>query len=54
MPAARERALHEDTADPRAVWQATAGGLIDALVGLLFAPVTDPAPPTAAGGSPHE
>jgi hypothetical protein len=38
--AERERALHEGTAPPRSTWESTAAGLVDALVGLLLAPVT--------------
>ncbi|HEY8375338.1 MAG TPA: hypothetical protein VIK91_02565, partial [Nannocystis sp.] len=38
--AERERALHEGSPTPRASWEATAVGLIDALVGLWQAPVT--------------
>ncbi|AWS44138.1 TetR family transcriptional regulator [Streptosporangium sp. 'caverna'] len=40
MLAERERALHEGTAPGRATWEATAVGLIDAIVGLWLAPVT--------------
>jgi AcrR family transcriptional regulator len=39
MLAERERALQEETTDPENVWEATARGLIDALVGLILAPV---------------
>jgi AcrR family transcriptional regulator len=45
--AERERALAENTPVTRATWQDTATGLIDAIVGLLLAPVT----PTAPGNS---
>jgi AcrR family transcriptional regulator len=38
--AERERALHEGSATARATWEATATGLIDAIVGLWLAPVT--------------
>lgn len=45
MTAERERALAEGTPTPRATWQDAANGLIDALVGLWTAPVTQrPAP----------
>ena len=40
MVAERERALAEDSATPRATWQAAASGLIDAITGLWLAPVT--------------
>lgn len=40
MCAERERALHGGTATPRSSWDATAVGLVDALVGLWLAPVT--------------
>ena len=40
--AERERALAEGTGTPRATWDDTATGLIDALVGLWLAPVTNP------------
>jgi hypothetical protein len=40
MLAERERALYEGTAPGRATWEATAAGLIDAIVGLWLAPVT--------------
>ncbi|HWC79335.1 MAG TPA: TetR family transcriptional regulator [Pseudonocardiaceae bacterium] len=40
MTAERERALAEGTPTPRANWHDTATGLIDAIVGLLLAPVT--------------
>jgi AcrR family transcriptional regulator len=43
MTAERERALAEDTATPRASWDEAGAGLIDAITGLLLAPVT-PAP----------
>ena len=39
--AERERALADNTPTPRATWHDTASGLIDALVGLWLAPVTD-------------
>ena len=42
MTAERERALAEDGPTPRATWQDTATGLVDAIVGLLLAPVTQP------------
>ncbi|MFC4587668.1 TetR/AcrR family transcriptional regulator [Sphaerisporangium corydalis] len=42
MLAERERALHEGTEPARATWEATAVGLIDAIVGLWLAPVTSP------------
>lgn len=53
MLAERERALHEDpAADPATVWRETADALVDALAGLLAAPVTPsrewPAPPAPA------
>jgi AcrR family transcriptional regulator len=38
--AERERALHEGGATARATWEATAVGLIDAIVGIWLAPVT--------------
>ncbi len=38
--AERERALAKGTPTPRPSWHDTATGLIDALVGLLLAPVT--------------
>jgi len=38
--AERERALQSGTATPRATWEATATGLVDALVGLWLAPFT--------------
>ncbi|PZG20001.1 TetR/AcrR family transcriptional regulator [Nonomuraea aridisoli] len=38
--AERERALHEGGPTPRTSWEATAVGLIDAMVGLWLAPVT--------------
>jgi AcrR family transcriptional regulator len=41
MIAERERALAENTPTPRATWRDTASGLIDALVGLWLAPVTN-------------
>lgn len=41
MTAERERALAEGTPTPRAGWQDAATGLIDALVGLWTAPVTE-------------
>jgi AcrR family transcriptional regulator len=37
----RERALAENTPTPRATWHDAATGLIDALMGLWLAPVTD-------------
>jgi AcrR family transcriptional regulator len=40
--AERERALADGTAVPRATWQETATGLIDAITGLWRAPVTTP------------
>jgi AcrR family transcriptional regulator len=40
MCAERERALQAGTATPRATWEATAVGLLDALVGLWRAPFT--------------
>ncbi len=40
MCAERERALHEGTARPHSTWEATAAGLVDALVGLWLAPVS--------------
>ncbi|MCY1074811.1 TetR/AcrR family transcriptional regulator [Archangium lansingense] len=40
MCAERERALHDGTATPRSSWEATATGLVDALVGVWLAPVT--------------
>ncbi|WP_326949167.1 TetR/AcrR family transcriptional regulator [Amycolatopsis sp. NBC_01307] len=40
MTAERERALAEDTATPRATWYDAGTGLIDAVTGLLLAPVT--------------
>ncbi|MEW2401159.1 TetR family transcriptional regulator [Streptomyces sp. NPDC046862] len=40
MCAERERALAEGTATPRASWQDTATGLVDAILGLWSAPVT--------------
>ncbi|EPX57306.1 Transcriptional regulator, TetR family [Cystobacter fuscus DSM 2262] len=40
MCAERERALHEGTAPPRSTWEATAAGLVDALVGVWLAPVS--------------
>jgi AcrR family transcriptional regulator len=41
MIAERERALAENTPTPRASWHDAATGLIDALVGLWLAPVTN-------------
>lgn len=38
--AERERALQEGTPTPRATWQETAVGLIDAIAGLWLAPIT--------------
>jgi AcrR family transcriptional regulator len=40
MPAERERAIAEGRATPRATWDDTATGLVDALVGLWLAPVS--------------
>lgn len=40
MPAERERAIAENRATPRATWDDTATGLVDALVGLWLAPVS--------------
>lgn len=40
MTAERERALAEGTATPRASWDDAGTGLIDAITGLLLAPVT--------------
>ena len=40
MPAERERAIAESRATPRATWDDTATGLVDALVGLWLAPVS--------------
>ena len=40
VTAERERALAEGAATPRPTWHDTATGLIDAIVGLLLAPVT--------------
>ncbi|MBB5907894.1 TetR/AcrR family transcriptional regulator [Actinoalloteichus hymeniacidonis] len=40
--AERERALAENTTTPRASWEDTATGLIDAIVGMWLAPVTTP------------
>jgi AcrR family transcriptional regulator len=40
MVAERERALAEGTATPRATWDDAGTGLIDAITGLLLAPVT--------------
>ncbi|HRI69162.1 MAG TPA: hypothetical protein PK156_33255 [Polyangium sp.] len=37
----RERALHAGTPTPRTSWNAAATGLVDALMGLWLAPVTD-------------
>lgn len=42
--AERERALAEGAPTPRDSWEATAAGLVDALVGLWLAPGTGPAP----------
>lgn len=42
VTAERERALAEATPTPRANWHDTATGLVDAIVGLLTAPVTHP------------
>src|SRR2546423_1324514 len=50
MTAERERALAEGTATPRASWDEAATGLIDALTGLLLAPVTPVRP--RGGNSP--
>ncbi|WP_271214899.1 TetR/AcrR family transcriptional regulator [Pseudonocardia halophobica] len=41
--AARERALAEGAPTPRTTWDATATGLVDALVGLWLAPAAAPA-----------
>jgi AcrR family transcriptional regulator len=41
MCAQRERALAEGTRTPRSSWHAAATGLIDAIVGLWLAPVTE-------------
>ena len=41
VTAERERALAEATRTPRASWHDTATGLVDAIVGLLLAPVTE-------------
>lgn len=41
MCAERERALADETPTPRASWRDAATGLIDAMVGLWLAPVTD-------------
>ncbi len=41
MCAERERALHAGTPTPRTSWNAAATGLVDALMGLWLAPVTD-------------
>ncbi|MEV8631675.1 TetR family transcriptional regulator [Streptosporangium sp. NPDC051023] len=38
--AERERALHEGAPTARTTWEATAVGLVDALIGLWLAPVT--------------
>jgi AcrR family transcriptional regulator len=40
MAAERERAIAEGTVTPRSSWHETATGLIDAIVGLWYAPVT--------------
>ena len=40
MLAERERALHEGAAEPGVTWTTTGGDLVDAIVGLLLAPVT--------------
>ncbi|MEV4145913.1 TetR family transcriptional regulator [Amycolatopsis sp. NPDC049691] len=45
MVAERERALAEGTATPRATWDDAGTGLIDAITGLLLAPVTPVRPP---------
>ncbi|MCR6489142.1 TetR family transcriptional regulator [Amycolatopsis sp. OK19-0408] len=42
MTAERERALAEGTATPRASWDDAGTGLIDAITGLILAPVTPP------------
>ncbi|MEV6647362.1 TetR family transcriptional regulator [Amycolatopsis sp. NPDC051371] len=42
MTAERERALAEGTPTPRATWDDAGTGLIDAITGLLLAPVTPP------------
>jgi AcrR family transcriptional regulator len=41
VSAERERALAEGTPTPRATWHDAATGLIDAIIGLWLAPVTD-------------
>ncbi len=46
----RERALSEGRPTPRATWHDAATGIIDALVGLWRAPVTEP-PAQAAGAN---
>ena len=43
VTAERERAVAEGTPTPRATWQEAGTGLIDAIVGLMLAPVTTPA-----------
>ncbi len=45
MVAERERALAEGTPTPRATWDDAGTGLIDAITGLLLAPVTPVRPP---------
>jgi AcrR family transcriptional regulator len=42
MSAERERSLAESGADPVAAWESTAVNLIDALTGMIQAPVTGP------------
>ncbi|MFF3516276.1 TetR/AcrR family transcriptional regulator [Streptomyces sp. NPDC002573] len=41
LPAERERALAEGTPTPRATWGDAASGLVDAIVGIWLAPVTN-------------
>ena len=43
MNAERERALADGAPTPRPTWHDAATGLVDAIVGLWLAPVTDPA-----------
>jgi hypothetical protein len=45
VTAERERALAEGSPTPRASWHDAATGLVDAIVGLLLAPVTTEGPP---------
>ncbi|NGO68814.1 TetR/AcrR family transcriptional regulator [Streptomyces boncukensis] len=55
MCAERERALHEGGETPRATWEATGTGLIDAITAVFLAPAT-PVPPRGRGpsdGSPR-